>query len=148
MSSLRPLSNGTLAAAVVVWGALLFGAAGAVVAFGSRGGAEAFQYEQSSRAPAEGAGRQGATSEVSPAQVAAVVAEAPEPVPVARRTRPARVSCTPGSAAVLRNPWSCAIVYRDGRRAHYEVMVEPDGHYAGRGTGIIDGCCVRTPALG
>ncbi len=65
-----------------------------------------------------------------------------------RRTRPAQVSCTPGDAAVLRNPWSCAIVYRDGMRAHYEVTVEPDGHYVGRGTGIIDGCCVQTPALG
>ena len=134
-------------AAVVVWGALLFGAAGAVVAFGSRGGAEVFQYEQS-RAPAEGAGRAGTAGEVSAAHVAAVVAEAPEPVSALRRTRPARVSCTPGDAAVLRNPWSCAIVYQDGMRAHYEVTIEPDGHYIGRGTGIIDGCCVRTPALG
>ena len=141
-------SPGSLLAAVVVWGALLFGATGAVVAFGSRGGAEVFQYEQSSRVPAEGAGRPGTTTgEVSAAHVAAVVAEAPEPVSAAQRTRPVRVSCNPGDAGLLRNPWSCAIVYRDGVRAHYEVTVEPDGHYIGRGTGIIDGCCVRTPAL-
>ncbi|HEY5342869.1 MAG TPA: hypothetical protein VIJ66_04335 [Solirubrobacteraceae bacterium] len=65
-----------------------------------------------------------------------------------RRERRARGRRAPGDAAVLRNPWSCAIVYRDGVRAHYEVTVEPDGHYVGRGTGIIDGCCVQTPAIG
>jgi hypothetical protein len=129
--------------AVVVWGALLFGAAGSVVALGSRGGAEVFQYEQSSRAsPVEGSAGQ-----VSAAHVAAVVAQAPEPVIAVKRTPPAQVRCLPGDGAVLRNPWSCAIVYRDGTRAHYVVTVEPDGHYRGTGTGIVTGCCVRTPAL-
>lgn len=127
-------------AAVIVWGALLFGAAGAVVALGSRGSEEVFQYEQS-RTPARTA------NELSAARVAVVVAQAPEPVTPARRTRPAQVRCEPGSGAVLRNPWSCAIVYRDGTRAHYVVSVEPDGHYRGRGTGIISGCCVEAPTL-
>lgn len=128
-------------AAAVVWGTLLFGGAGSVVALGSRGGAEVFQYEQSSRSSAGGSGQ------VSAAHVAAVVAQAPEPVTPARRTHPAQVRCQPGGGAVLRNPWSCSIVYRDGTRAHYLVTVEPDGHYRGTGTGIITGCCVETPAL-
>jgi hypothetical protein len=133
----------SLAAALVVWGALLFGATGAVVALGSRGGAEVFQYEQSSRSSSV----EGSAGQVSAAHVAAVVAQAPEPVIAIRRTPTVQVRCQPGSGAVLRNPWSCAIVYRDGTRAHYEVTVEPDGHYTGRGTGIIAGCCVQTPAL-
>jgi hypothetical protein len=128
--------------AVVVSGALLFGAAGSVLALGSRGGAEVFQYEQSSRSSVEGSANQ-----VSAAHVAVVVAQAPEPVIAVKRTSPAQVRCQPGDSAVLRNPWSCAIVYRDGTRAHYEVTVQPDGRYAGKGTGIISGCCVRTPAL-
>jgi hypothetical protein len=127
-------------AAVIVWGVLLLSATGAVVALGSRGNAELFRYEQS-RSPVLRAG------EVSAAHVAAVVAEAPEPVASALRTRPAQVRCRPGSGAVLRDPWSCTILYRDGSRAHYEVTVEPDGHYSGSGTGIITGCCVETPTL-
>ncbi len=130
-------------AATVVWGALVFGAAGSVVALGSRGSAEVFQYEQSSHSTSAGE----STGTVSAAHVAAVVAQAPEPVIAVRRTRPAQVRCLPGDGAVLRNPWSCAIVYRDGTRAHYVVTVEPDGHYRGAGTGIITGCCVQTPAL-
>jgi hypothetical protein len=128
--------------ATVVSGALLFGAAGSVVALAGRGGAEVFQYEQSSRTSVEGSAGQ-----VSAAHVAAVVAQAPEPVIAVRRTRPAQVRCQPGAGAVLRDPWSCAIVYRDGTRAYYVVTVEPDGHYRGTGTGIITGCCVQTPAL-
>src|SRR5271154_3929049 len=130
-------------AATVVWGALLFGAAGSMVALGSRGGAEVFQYEQSSPSSSV----EGSAGRVSAAHVAAVVAQAPEPVAAVRRTPPARVRCQPGGGEVLRNPWSCAIVYRDGTRAHYVVTVEPDGHYRGTGTGIITGCCVQTPAL-
>jgi hypothetical protein len=129
--------------ATVVWGALVFGAAGSVLALGSRGGAEVFQYEQSSRS----ASATESDGQVSAAHVAAVVAQAPEPVIAVRRTRPAQVRCLPGDGAVLRDPWSCSIVYRDGTRAHYVVTVEPDGHYRGTGTGIITGCCVRTPAL-
>jgi hypothetical protein len=48
---------------------------------------------------------------------------------------------------VLRNPWSCTIRYRSGTRAHYRVIVRPDGSYTGVGTGIIEGCCVKTPTL-
>jgi hypothetical protein len=79
--------------------------------------------------------------------VAAVVAKAPEPVARARRTRPVRVRCRPQGAGTLRNPWSCTILYRSGTRAHYRVVVQPDGHYEGVGTGIITGCCVEAPTL-
>jgi hypothetical protein len=79
--------------------------------------------------------------------VAAVVAQAPEPVPAARRTRPAQVRCRPEGGGTLRNPWSCTILYRSGKRAHYRVVVQPDGHYTGVGTGIITGCCVEAPTL-
>jgi hypothetical protein len=128
-------------ALVIVWGAVLVGIAGAVVALRSRGGEEDFRYEQSGLLALT-------TSPVlSAARVAAVVAEAPEPVPAARRTRPVQVSCRPGVGATLRNPWSCTILYRSGRHAHYRVVVQPDGHYEGVGTGIITGCCVKTPTL-
>jgi hypothetical protein len=126
-------------AALVVWGAVLFGATGAVVALRSRGSEEVFLYEQS-RSPA-------LTSSpvLSAAHVAAVVAQAPEPVPVARRTRPTQVRCRPGAGGTLRNPWSCTVLYRSGTRAHYRVVVQPDGHYTGEGSGIITGCCVDAP---
>lgn len=128
-------------AVVIVWGAVLLGVAGAVVALRSRGGEEVFKYEQS------GSLASTASPVLSAARVAALVAEAPEPVAAARRTPPARVRCRAAGGGTLRNPWSCTIVYRSGTRAHYRVVVQPDGHYTGVGTGIITGCCVRTPTL-
>jgi hypothetical protein len=123
--------------ALIVWGALLLGVAGAFVALRAHGGQEVFRYEQS-RAQSHIV-----SGVVSAAHVAAVVGLAPEPVPSAERTRPAQVHCVPGDSAVLRNPWSCTIVYRSGTRAHYRVLVQPDGHYRGTGSGIISGCCVE-----
>jgi hypothetical protein len=125
----------------IVWGAVLLGVAGAAVALGGRGSEEVFQYEQS---------RSLAITPylvLSAAHVEAVVAQAPEPVPAAQRTRPAQVRCRPGGGETLRNPWSCTILYRSGRRAYYRVVIEPDGHYTGVGTGIITGCCVKAPTL-
>jgi hypothetical protein len=128
-------------ASLIVWGVVLLGVAGAVVALRSRGGEEVFKYEQSGSLALT-------TSPVLAAsRVAAVVAEAPEPVPAAKRTRPAQVRCVPGGGGTLRNPWSCTILYRSGTRAHYRVVVQPDGHYTGVGTGIITGCCVEAPTL-
>jgi hypothetical protein len=128
-------------ALLIVWGAVLVGVAGTVVALHSRGGAEAFQFEQT-RSPAFTP-----SSVLSAARVAAVVAQAPEPVPAARRTRPARVRCRPEGAGTLRNPWECTILYRSGTRAHYRVQVQPDGSYSGVGTGVLSGCCVKVPTL-
>jgi hypothetical protein len=128
-------------AACVVWATVIVGLAGAVVALRSRGGEELFRYQQTRSLSL-------ATATVlTPGRVEAFVARAPEPVLPAKRTPPARVRCRPGPARVLRNPWSCTIVYRSGTRAYYRVIVHPDGFYVGTGTGIIEGCCIRTPTL-
>lgn len=127
--------------ALVVSMTVLVGIAGTAVALHSRGGEDLFRYQQSrslilTPATVLRAGR-----------VEALVAKAPEPVQAAKRTRPALVSCQPGATGVLRNPWSCTIRYRSGTRAHYRVIVRPDGSYTGVGTGIIEGCCIKTPTL-
>jgi len=127
--------------ALIVWGAILVGAAGAVVALSGRGGEEVFRLEQSRSLTAR------PKRVLTAAQVEVVVSKAPEPVPAAARTQPAQVRCRPGAGGMFRNPWSCMIRYRSGRFAHYRVVVQPDGHYTGVGTGIISGCCVRTPTL-
>jgi hypothetical protein len=128
-------------AALIVWGAVLFGVAGTVLALRSRGSEEVFRYEQTRSLAFT------PSPVLSGAHVAAVVARAPEPVAPAKRTRPARVRCRPGGGGTLRNPWSCTTRYRSGKRAHYRVLVQPDGHYTGVGTGIITGCCVEAPTL-
>lgn len=127
--------------ATVVWSAILLGVAATVVVLRNRGGEDLFRLEQSRALASQTA------TVLSAARVEAVVAQAPEPVAADRRTSPTRVSCRPGGPGPLRNPWSCTIEYRSGTRAHYLVQVQPDGYYSGSGTGIIDGCCVKTPAL-
>jgi hypothetical protein len=128
-------------AALVMWTTVFVGAAGAVVALGGRGGEELFRYEQSRSLTV------GAATVLSAGRVEAFVAKAPEPVRSAERTPPVVVSCRPGPSRVLRNPWSCTIRYRSGTHAYYSVNVHPDGFYVGTGTGIIEGCCIKTPAL-
>jgi hypothetical protein len=128
-------------AAAIVWGAVLCGVAGAAVALRTRGSEDVFRYEQSRSLTLR------PVMVLSAARVQTVVAQAPEPVSAARRTRPTHVQCHPGSAGVLRNPWSCTVRYRSGTLAHYRVRVQPDGHYSGTGPGIISGCCVKTPTL-
>jgi hypothetical protein len=128
-------------AVLIVWGAVLLGVAGTVVALRSRGSEEVLRYEQSRSLALT------PSPVLSAAHVAAVVAQAPEPVPSARRTRPVQVRCRAGGGGTLRNPWSCTILYRSGTRAHYRVVVQPDGHYTGVGTGLITGCCVEAPTL-
>jgi hypothetical protein len=127
--------------AAVVWLAILVGIAATAVVLRDRGGEDLFRVEQA-RSSALRTARV-----LSAARVEAVVAQAPEPVPAGRRTPVTRVSCRPEGAGPLRNPWSCAIRYASGTHAHYRVQVQPDGYYSGRGTGLIDGCCVRTPTL-
>lgn len=126
---------------MIVWGAVLLGVAGTVVGLRSRGSEEVLEYEQS-RALAGTP-----VTVLSAAHVAAVVDQAPEPVSPALRTRPTQVRCRPGGGGTLRNPWSCTILYRSGTLAHYRVVVQPDGHYTGAGSGIISGCCVDAPTL-
>ena len=127
--------------AAVVFMAILLGIAATVAVLRERGGAGLLRIEQS-RALALKPG-----TIVTAAQVEAVVAQAPEPVPAARGTKPAQVRCRAGGGGVLRDPWSCTIRYRSGTLAHYLLEVQPDGHYIGRGTGRIEGCCVKAPTL-
>jgi hypothetical protein len=127
--------------AAVVWMAILVGIAGTAVVMGNRGGGDFFRIEQSRALALQPA------TVLSATRVEAVVAQAPEPVVAAKRTPPAQVRCRPGASGVLRNPWACTIRYRSGTRAHYRVQVQPNGYYNGTGTGIIDGCCVKTPTL-
>jgi hypothetical protein len=128
-------------AALLVWIVALVGLAGGAVAFHSRGGEDLFRLRQSRSSTLRTA------TALSVFQVESVVAEAPEPVSSAKRTHPSQVRCLPDGGGVLRNPWSCAIRYHSGTRAHYRVEVQPDGYYTGVGTGIISGCCVKTPTL-
>ena len=127
--------------AAVVFMAILVGIAATVAVLRERGGAGLLRIEQS-RALALKPSRV-----VAAAQVEAVVGQAPEPVPAARRTEATRVHCRAGGGGVLRDPWSCTIRYRSGTLAHYLVQVQPDGRYIGRGTGRIEGCCVKAPTL-
>lgn len=127
--------------AAVVLMAILVGVAATAVVVRNRGGEDLFRIRQSralSLTPAK---------VLSAARVEAVVALAPEPVPLAKRTHSALVRCRPGGAGVLRNPWTCTIRYLSGTRAHYRVEVQPNGYYRGSGTGVIDGCCVKAPTL-
>jgi hypothetical protein len=124
----------------VVWTTVLLGVLGSAVALRSRGSEELFRYTQSRALGADGA------SVLSAAHVEEWVAKAPEPVRPAQRTAPTLTRCRPGGGGVLRNPWSCTVRYRSGKRADYRVLVQPDGFYRGVGAGIIEGCCVRTPA--
>lgn len=128
-------------AMAVVSVVLLIGAISGTLVLAGRGGQELFRAEQSQSLAVRPA------LVLSAAQVALVVSEAPEPVPAARRTHPEWVHCRAGGAGVLRNPWTCTVRYRSGRSAHYRVVVQPNGYYTGKGTGIIDGCCVKTPTL-
>lgn len=127
--------------AIVVFAAVLVGVTGAVVALQGRGGEQALRDRQ-----AAGLGSASARA-LSPARVQAFVVRAPEPVPAAQRTKALLATCAPGGPGPLRNPWSCQIHYRSGTRAHYRVVVQPNGRYRGVGSGIIEGCCIAVPTL-
>jgi hypothetical protein len=126
--------------AATVWLVLLAGLLAALIVTSDRGDAEPFRIAQSrSLGLAPG-------TVLAAASVQAAVAQAPEPVVASKRTPPIRVRCRPGGPAPLRDPWSCLLRYRSGTTAHYRVEVQPDGYYAGSGTGLIDGCCIKTPS--
>ncbi len=127
--------------AAVVWMAILVGIAAAAVVLRNRGGEDLFRIAQSRSLTVK------PTTVLGAARVEAVVATAPEPVASAKRTPVEQIRCRPGGAGALRDPWSCTIRYRSGKRAHYRVQVQPNGYYSGSGTGLIDGCCVKTPML-
>jgi hypothetical protein len=120
---------------------LLVGLAGALVAWRGHGGQELLRLRE-----AHSLTRAAATT-LSAARVQEFVARAPEPVAAAIRTPVQRIRCTPRGGGPLRNPWGCEIRYRSGTHAHYDVMVRPNGYYMGRGTGRIEGCCIKAPTL-
>ena len=127
MRSLAPL------AAVIVAG--VAGLTGSVVALAGRGAEAGFLY------------RQQKPLRLRPAAVERVVRTAPEPTDGRRRPGVA-ARCRPGGTRGLRNPWSCSVRYRSGRRSRLTVRVRDDGSYVGRyggGTALAEGCCVALP---
>ena len=98
--------------------------------------------------------RQRQAQALTPQAVARVVRVAPDPV-----TRKAGLTsrCVALGNGALRNPWTCAIRYREGRVISYQVTINADGSYSGdnelvrfRGqrftdTGTINGCCITIP---
>lgn len=128
--------------AIVVSMAVLVGVVGAAVALQGHGGEDLLLLRQSAML------RSHPATMLSAARVEALLAKAPEPVAHALRTPPATVRCQPSGDAPLRDPWICEIRYRSGTRAHYRVVVQPSGYYRGVGSGIIEGCCVKTPTAG
>jgi hypothetical protein len=128
--------------ALIVCALVLVGISGAGVAVFGRGNEESFRYEQSRALAISPA------TVLSARHVEAFVAKAPEPVAASKRTPPTLVRCRPEGDGVLRNPWSCTIRYRSGTQAHYRISVRPDGFYRGVGAGVIEGCCIKTPASG
>jgi hypothetical protein len=120
--------------------AILVGIAATAVVLANRGGEDLFRLQQSRSLAWRSA------TVLSAGRVEDVVEQAPEPVPAPRRTPAAHTSCRPGGSGPLRNPWSCTIRYRSGTQAYYRVLVQPNGYYSGRGSGAINGCCVKTPS--
>jgi hypothetical protein len=130
-----------LRAGIVVWGALIVGAIGAVIAFGARGDGSEFSAAQAQ-----------ALTKVVPtvltgSRVAAAIALQPQAVPAAERTPEVKTQCISHGTGTLRNPWVCNVRYRRGPEAHYLLAIEPNGSYTGVGTGTISGCCIKVPTL-
>lgn len=128
-------------ATVVIRIAILTGVVGAFIALLAWRGEQQFRSQQSRALELQSA------TVLLPAAVGQVVLKAPEPVPAARRTAASGVRCHGDGPGPLRNPWSCVIRYRSGRKAYYRLIVQPNGYYKGVGSGIITGCCVKVPTL-
>jgi hypothetical protein len=124
---------------LLICGVLALGVAAMVVGLGHHSGVELFRFQQSAALRAK------APLTLTGPLVAAQIGKAPEPVAAPKRTPTAIASCVARGGGVLGNPWSCAIRYRSGTRAHYTVQVQPSGYYSGTGTGIISGCCIANP---
>jgi hypothetical protein len=112
---------------------LAAGLAGTVVAVANRGADSNFLHNQQHPAP------------LKPADVERVVRTAPDPL-VGKGSGIA-ATCTPQGSGPLRNPWSCVVRYKSGRRARLRVRVANDGSYLGRyaGGGAAEGCCIEIP---
>jgi hypothetical protein len=115
----------------VVGSAVVAGLAGTVVALGHHN-ADALQDQR--HPPA-----------LRPADVERVVASAPDPQTGKGRGESAR--CTSQGSGARRNPWSCVVTFKSGKRVRLTVRVLEDGTYTGRyaGGGGASGCCIDLP---
>lgn len=122
---------------LVILGATLAAAlAGTVTVLGGRGSDAALLV------------RQERPSQLTAAAVERVVRTAPDPR--SGRGSGTAATCRPRGAGQLRNPWTCRVTYRSGRRAQLRVEVKRDGSYVGRyeGGGQAEGCCISVPGAG
>ncbi len=126
---------------LVILAALLVAAlAGAANALGGRGADSAFLH------------RQEHPPRLQRSDVERLVRTAPDPM--TGRGQAVAASCRPGRSRGLRNPWRCALTYRDGeragavRRVGFSARLRRDGGYVGwyRGGGKAVGCCLRVGA--
>jgi hypothetical protein len=118
---------------LTVGAATVAGLAGSAVAFAGRGGDA--QFLQAQRHPPD----------LRQADVERVVRSAPDPRTGAGQGVAA--SCSSQARGPLRNPWSCVVRFRSGKRVRVIVRVREDGTYSGRyaAGGGVTGCCIDLP---
>ena len=120
---------------VVIGSALAAGLAGTAVALAGRGGDAQFLQDQ--RHPPS----------LRPAEVERVVKSAPDPM--TGTGHGVAATCTSRGSGPLRNPWSCVVRFRSGKRVRLVVQVQQDGNYDGRYAGVkgaaATGCCIDLP---
>jgi hypothetical protein len=109
------------------------GTAGTIVAAAHREPDDAFRLAQRTLEP------------VRAAQLEALVASAPNPLPDRDTTRSVGASCHPSGRGELRNPWSCRVQYASGDVVRYRITIKNDRSWRGAnrtGELIVYGCCV------
>ena len=118
---------------LTVGAAAVAGLAGTALAFANRGGDE--QFLQAQRHPPD----------LRQADVERVVRSAPDPSTGAGQGVAAM--CNSQARGPLRNPWSCVVRFKSGKRVRLIVRVHQDGTYSGRyaGGGAVTGCCIDLP---
>ena len=121
--------------AVILVAVFAAGLGGTAAALAGRGADDAYLF------------RQQHPLRLQPAAVERVVKTAPEPRS-GRKPPGVSARCRPQRSRGLRNPWSCEVAYRSGRRVRLRVLVRDDGSYVGDyevGSAVAEGCCVSLP---
>lgn len=120
---------------VTVGAVALAGLAGSALAFANRGGDE--QFLRAQRHPPK----------LRATDVERVVRSAPDPKTGAGQGVAA--TCSSQASGPLRNPWSCVVRFKSGKRVRLMVRIQQDGTYVGRyrgvGGGGATGCCIDLP---
>jgi hypothetical protein len=115
---------------------LVVGVVGGIVAVGAHESDDAFVFaQQHSRT-------------IEPLQLERLVQRAREPVPGNNGTAAVSAHCAPGRTDERRNPWSCDVKYKSGRRVVYRVLVATNGSFRGidrTAERLVRGCCVTVP---